>query len=340
MRTNMSKAVVGLASLLICAAAHATPSSFSVQGVLRDNAGALQSAMVPITVKIFNDQTASDPANLLGTPIASQAVMAENGLFTVAVPVDASLQALLVSTTQPWLELTAGADIFPRQPLSADVYALIAKDSMSLGGIAAADYLTEAEASSTYLTQTAATATYQPLLKTTNCTVGKYIQAIDAAGNVTCANDANSGGTVTNVTSTSNALTVSTGTTTPSLTVNGANITGLSGANVTAGTIPKTALATGSLSHTHVETRVTSSDVLAQVAGGPIRFGNCASCPGGTVLVGGNCYVDDSNQDVVLHRFFISGGTNWCCDWRNPTTSPRTAVVSANCLSVGTTTLP
>lgn len=317
MRNTASKVLVGLAALVIgSAAARATPTNFSVQGVLRDNGGALQSAMVPITIKIFNDQTMSDAANLLGTPVISMPVMAENGLFTVSVPVDGTLKAALVATAQPWLEVTAGADIFPRQPVSADVYALIASDCMSLGGTPASDY--------------------QKVLKTQNCTVGKYIQAIDADGNVTCANDANSGGTVTSISSTSTALTVSNGTSTPSLTVNGGNITGINGGNITSGTIPGSAL-NFSTNHNHGITVSRTAEVNSPAIGAGGRNESCATCPGGSSVVGGDC-LGDTNDIVVSKSYTLPNTNQHCCSYKNLSASTGAGYIgktAALCMTLG-----
>src|SRR5687767_11133239 len=70
------------------------PNQFSVQGVLRDNMGSLQSMMVNVTIKLFADQNGGSP---LATPVLSTAVMAVNGLFTLAVSVDAALAGVLAA---------------------------------------------------------------------------------------------------------------------------------------------------------------------------------------------------------------------------------------------------
>jgi hypothetical protein len=94
-----------------------------VQGVLRDSSGKLQSMMVSITVKVYDAQTMG---TLLGTPAISVSVMATNGLFSLAVPVDDALKGALINASEAWLEVTAGNDTFPRQPLTSEVYAILA----------------------------------------------------------------------------------------------------------------------------------------------------------------------------------------------------------------------
>jgi hypothetical protein len=59
------------------------PGEFAVQGVLGNCAGMLQTTSVAVTVKLWNDQTATAAANLLGTPVITMMVPASTGLFTV-----------------------------------------------------------------------------------------------------------------------------------------------------------------------------------------------------------------------------------------------------------------
>jgi hypothetical protein len=106
--------------LTFATVAHAAvPQNFTVQGLLRDSGGQLQSEMVTVTVKLFDLG-----GTLLGTPVAAQQVMAQNGLFTLPVPVDGPLLDKLASAA-PVMELTVNADVFPRQPLTPDVFALL-----------------------------------------------------------------------------------------------------------------------------------------------------------------------------------------------------------------------
>ena len=91
-----------------------------MQGVLRDSGGKLQSMMVNVTVNLYSASTGGTP---LSTPVNALSVMAVNGLFTVTINADQALQTVL-STPPIRLELVVGNDTFPRQLITADVYAL------------------------------------------------------------------------------------------------------------------------------------------------------------------------------------------------------------------------
>ncbi len=113
--------VLIVALILLGSRAYATtPSQFSVQGVLRDSGGKLQSMMVNVTVNLYSASTGGAP---LSTPVNALSVMAVNGLFTVTITADQALQTVL-ATPPIWLELVVGNDTFPRQLITADVYAL------------------------------------------------------------------------------------------------------------------------------------------------------------------------------------------------------------------------
>jgi hypothetical protein len=114
----VSLGVVLLASSLARAN---VPSAFSVQGVLRDSAGQLQSTMVNVSVNLFDAQTTG---NRLAGPYGPTMVMATNGLFTFPIT-DANLQTELADAAQVWLELTVGTDVFARQLVSPQLYAVM-----------------------------------------------------------------------------------------------------------------------------------------------------------------------------------------------------------------------
>lgn len=127
------------AALFVLAApsmARATvPQSFSVQGVLRDSSGKLQTMSVTVQTNFFDAQTAG---NLLNpTPYLANNVMAVNGLFTVTFS-DAMVSANLAKTTtgQLWIEVTVGNDTYPRQQVTPGIWALMC---------ASADHATEAD---------------------------------------------------------------------------------------------------------------------------------------------------------------------------------------------------
>jgi hypothetical protein len=105
------------------------PNQISVQGILRDASGKLQSMSVTTTVRLFDAQMGG---TALGTPIQGVAVGAQNGLFTLAVTIDDTLKAKLFTATQVWLELQADADTFPRQLVTAEAFALMCGSADSL----------------------------------------------------------------------------------------------------------------------------------------------------------------------------------------------------------------
>jgi hypothetical protein len=108
--------------LVVGAIARASvPSQFTVQGVLRDNTGKLQSTSVNVTVKLFDAQTAG---NQLGPTFGPTAVGAENGLFTLTI--NAPSLAGDIKSTQPWMEVSVGNDTFARQLVTPVVYAVLA----------------------------------------------------------------------------------------------------------------------------------------------------------------------------------------------------------------------
>ena len=88
----------------------AVPLQFSVQGVLRDNMGALQSMTFPMVARFFDGQTAGTQYggdfNLGSVPVV-------NGLFTVAVPAP-NILTDLASAAAVWLELEINSEKYPR----------------------------------------------------------------------------------------------------------------------------------------------------------------------------------------------------------------------------------
>ena len=152
MRTSHSIAACLALSALALAGGRAAadvPSAFSVQGVLRDSTGKLQSMMVNVTVSLFDVQTAG-AGNRLAGPFGPTALMAQNGLFTVSLN-DPNLVTELSGQSQVWLEVTAGNDTFPRQLVTPEIYSVMCGNADKLGGTAASGYLTTAAAAATYL---------------------------------------------------------------------------------------------------------------------------------------------------------------------------------------------
>ena len=131
---------LSLATLMHSTVAQANvPARFTVQGVLRDSTGALQSTTVTFVVKIWQSQTSMAGTDLLFTyspAPPNNMVMAQNGLFTIAVtlaPSDVSaIGAALANSavTSLWLEVTANGYVYTRQPLT-EVMSAIFADGLS-----------------------------------------------------------------------------------------------------------------------------------------------------------------------------------------------------------------
>jgi hypothetical protein len=111
-------------SLLSAAARATVPQSFTVQGVLRDKAGALQSTTATVVVNFFAAATPSPGEKPLNaTPITLTGVGVTNGLFTINVPLSSDLTNTF-GNPAVWLEMTVNSDTFPRQQVTPDVYSL------------------------------------------------------------------------------------------------------------------------------------------------------------------------------------------------------------------------
>jgi hypothetical protein len=122
-------AVIGLGLLACTATARAgVPAEFNIQGVLRDNAGQLQSMPVNVIASFFDAVTGG---NLVAGPYGTINVPVTNGLFSVVLPA-ADLVSKLAAEGQVFLELAIGGDTFPRQPVAPDIYALMCSKADSL----------------------------------------------------------------------------------------------------------------------------------------------------------------------------------------------------------------
>jgi hypothetical protein len=167
--------VVGLVLLGSIGAAWAgAPEKITVQGILRNKAGVLQSSTAMITVRFFDSAT---DGTQLGGDYGPVAVPVNDGLFSLTLG-DARLRAALTAATAAWLEVQADKDVYPRQPVTSQVFALVAKtaeNAQQLGGIDATGY--------------------QRALRS-SCTTG--ISSVAADGTVSCATGSGSG-TVTSV---------------------------------------------------------------------------------------------------------------------------------------------
>lgn len=134
--------VAALVALAASDAAATVPSSFSVQGVLRDNTGKLQTMAVTVSTNFFAAQTGGSPLN--SAPYIANNVMAVNGLFTVTFSDAMLIQNLSASPSgQLWIEVTVGNDTFARQQVTPSVWSLMsaqADNATQLGGKPASSY--------------------------------------------------------------------------------------------------------------------------------------------------------------------------------------------------------
>src|SRR5438270_3601035 len=98
------------------------PQEISVQGVLRNGAGALQTTPVTVIVTFYDAVTAG---NKLAGPYTASNVQATNGLFTVSIKDTGLGPALAASGTgAAFVEISVGNDTFARQPVTSEVFAL------------------------------------------------------------------------------------------------------------------------------------------------------------------------------------------------------------------------
>jgi hypothetical protein len=127
---------LAVALSLVLASTHAlatVPSSFTVQGVLRDGMGALASHSVGVTVKLWRSQSGMAGSDQLFVS-PSTSVGAVNGLFTVPVTLSpADVKAIGdPAVTELWLEVTADGFVYSRQPVSAGMYSIFSSQADSL----------------------------------------------------------------------------------------------------------------------------------------------------------------------------------------------------------------
>src|SRR5438045_3136716 len=104
-------ALVAGALLLAGAAAAAVPPSFTVQGVLRDDAGKLQTMPVDVTVTLYDAEAGG---NKIAGPYGPRNVPAKNGLFNLTLSDGALKQELAQAQSGVWLVLVVGNNLFPR----------------------------------------------------------------------------------------------------------------------------------------------------------------------------------------------------------------------------------
>ena len=204
----LSRWLIPMAALVAATSVKAAPPpQISVQGVLRDNTGHLQSMPVDVTVRFYD---AATNGNLLAS-YGPTTVLATDGLFTEVLSLDAAQVSALDGASALFMEIQAGTDTFPRQPVTSNVYALSASHALLADRATSADTATTADSATTATTCTTATSantattattattannalelggvapnSYQRALATPDCGAANAIRGIDASGHVTC----------------------------------------------------------------------------------------------------------------------------------------------------------
>lgn len=132
--------MIGALVLGVCAGAPravaAVPTEFTVQGVLRDSGGALQSVPVHLIVAFFDSQSAGTQISTGTYDMASVATV--NGLFTQTFSLTASDVTALGAASQVWMEVTAGSDVFGRQKVTPELYSLFSRRAEQADALSAA----------------------------------------------------------------------------------------------------------------------------------------------------------------------------------------------------------
>lgn len=123
---------ITIASMALAGPARAqVPRRFTVQGVLRDSDGALQTTPVDVTVRFFSARTGGVALGAAYGPVGAEA---QNGLFAVSMPAPGIVGDLAMAT-EVWLEIDVDGDTFPRQQVTSDVFALLAAHAESADSV-------------------------------------------------------------------------------------------------------------------------------------------------------------------------------------------------------------
>jgi hypothetical protein len=197
MRTRFLSIGFALGAILIAGIARAAvPSEISIQGVLRNNQGQLQTMPVDIKIEFFD---AESGGTSIAGPYTKNALVVTNGLFNVQIS-DATLATKLGNASAVWVEVTVNnTDVFPRQKVTSEAFALRAavaeglscSGCVSNGMIAGVDgsKVSGAVATATNASQlggVAASAYQRALGGTAACTMNQAISGIAQAGTFTC----------------------------------------------------------------------------------------------------------------------------------------------------------
>ncbi len=199
----------------------AVTSTFNYQGQLKSNGNPV-SATCAMTFTLYD---ASSAGNVIGTPMNNINVAVNNGYFTQLLDFGSNV----FNGTARWLEIGlncgSGFASLSRQLIAAVPYASFSLSTGALQGNAisttapgtgqvlkwnGSSWSPAADAGGTSYTAgfglalngsqfNAVTSTLQQRV-IGSCSIGQYVRSIDANGNVVCGTDANSGGTITNVT--------------------------------------------------------------------------------------------------------------------------------------------
>jgi hypothetical protein len=369
----------------------AAPAEFAVQGVLRDNLGKLATMPIMVGVSLYPTQTGGVAFATYG-PFAN--VPATNGLFSVSIPAP-GLAALLTGQAAVYIEISANGSIFPRQLVTSEMFALsalqadglsaacsgcvtdamvsqlsaskvmgkvascgAADNAASLGGVAAASYLTTAAANAAYLGVSAQAAdsaklggalasSYLTIAAANAAYLGVTAQAADSAKlggalassyqHVLLTPDCGVGkyiqkiatdgtvtcgtdnpGTVTSVTAAA-PLAVTLGTTTPAITIG----------NITAASV----LPSGGI--VSARDQMKDVDFIASVpanSAGTDQLFLGSYCAGNDIPITGGCFGDNGAVSLYYSAPAITGGfETWHCGWRINDNAAHSLKVRVSC---------
>lgn len=108
---------IGILSFVIAAPAAAVPQAINYQGILRDNAGNLQTGSYSMTFKIFDNSDGTGTAKYTKGP---SNIVVSGGIYNVSFEVTSAILA-----GDRWLEITVQSDtLLPRLKINSVAYAI------------------------------------------------------------------------------------------------------------------------------------------------------------------------------------------------------------------------
>jgi hypothetical protein len=177
-----------IASLLLVASpARANiPKTFTVQGVLRDMQGALQTMPVNVNVTLYDAQM--DPSNVLFAPPMFTNLPVSNGLFSVVLTIPDATLSPIANAAEVWVGVTVGSDEFPRQKVTPVVSALLCgnADTVTNGVYTNGSYSDPTWITSLADSKITGNTKYQHVLTTTSCGNGKELRGLNPDGTPIC----------------------------------------------------------------------------------------------------------------------------------------------------------